>query len=189
VRQRAGAAAALVLLLVASGCRRDGTGGPPGEESAIAEGAAGSVLASSLLVFPNASGELARERRQLPLPQGVEERVAALLDALLAGPETAGLVAPFVEGVAVGSVYVDSHGVAYVDLLAPEQPDPPGSGSRLEMQRVYSVVDTVLLNVEGLRAVVLLWNGRQRQTFAGHLDTSRPLALDESLVTDAAGGD
>jgi len=29
---------------------------------------------------------------------------------------------------------------------------------------------------------VLLWNGTQRVTFSGHLDTSRPLVPDRSLL-------
>ncbi len=41
---------------------------------------------------------------------------------------------------------------------------------------VYSLVDTVVLNVEGTKRVVLLWNGVQRARFSGHVDTARPLA-------------
>ena len=43
------------------------------------------------------------------------------------------------------------------------------------MLSVYSIVNTVLLNIPEISAVVLLNNGQQRPTFAGHLDTSRPL--------------
>jgi hypothetical protein len=31
--------------------------------------------------------------------------------------------------------------------------------------------------------VVLLWNGIQRESFSGHLDLSRPLTPDRSLVS------
>ena len=31
-------------------------------------------------------------------------------------------------------------------------------------------------------AVALLWNGTQRASFAGHVDTSRPLRIDPALV-------
>ena len=40
----------------------------------------------------------------------------------------------------------------------------------------------MLLNVGEARAVVLLWNGRQRKSFAGHLDTARPLVANPDLV-------
>ena len=39
-----------------------------------------------------------------------------------------------------------------------------------------------LLNVPEIESVVLLWNGRQLETFAGHLDTTLPLRSDRDLV-------
>jgi hypothetical protein len=174
-----------VLLPLAVGCGRRGGGEEERGPEGTAPAATASAPAPVTLLFPGLDGRLGREGRTLPLPASGEARVAALVDALLAGPESAQLARPFVEGVAVGEVFVDPHGIAYVDLVAPEQPDPPASGSRFEMLRVYSVVDTVLLNTPEVRAVVLLWNGRQRATFAGHVDTGRPLGLDESLVAAA----
>jgi hypothetical protein len=50
------------------------------------------------------------------------------------------------------------------------------------MLSVYSLVDTVLLNVPEIEAMVLLWNGRQPQAFAGHVDTSLPLRADRDLI-------
>jgi hypothetical protein len=44
------------------------------------------------------------------------------------------------------------------------------------------MVNTVLANAERARAVVLLWNGTQRPTFAGHVDTIRPLVSNHRLV-------
>ena len=68
------------------------------------------------------------------------------------------------------------------DLRSAERELPPASGSLAERATVYSLVNTLLLNVEGTRAVTLLWNGVQRESFAGHLDTTRPLSADTSLV-------
>jgi hypothetical protein len=51
------------------------------------------------------------------------------------------------------------------------------------MQRVYSVVDSLTANIPEVKQVVLLWNGVQRETFSGHLDTSRPLLPNRTLVT------
>jgi hypothetical protein len=38
------------------------------------------------------------------------------------------------------------------------------------------------MNVKEATRVVLLWNGFQRDTFAGHLDSSRPFSPDRSLL-------
>jgi hypothetical protein len=139
-------------------------------------------MATVSLLFPGGDGYLHAERRELPVPLGAEGRIAAVVGALLAGPQTKGLVAPLPPGVAVGDTFVDPQGVAYVDLAAKDQPTPPASGSDLELLRVYSLVDTVLANEPRARAVVLLWNGVQRPTFAGHVDTAAPLVEDEKWV-------
>ncbi len=38
------------------------------------------------------------------------------------------------------------------------------------------------MNVPQATRVALLWNGTQRLTFSGHLDTSRPLFPDRALL-------
>jgi spore germination protein GerM len=103
--------------------------------------------------------------------------------ASLAGAAgTAGLVRPFPPEVKLGSVELSADGTAFVDLRWPEREDPPESGSTEEIQRVYSLVDSLALNVPQVNRVVLLWNGTQRITFSGHLDTSRPLLPDSTLL-------
>ncbi|HLX10953.1 MAG TPA: GerMN domain-containing protein [Thermoanaerobaculia bacterium] len=93
-----------------------------------------------------------------------------------------GLVRPFPPEVKLGSVELSADGIAFVDLRWPDHEDPPESGSTEEIQRVYSVVDSLALNVPEVNRVVLLWNGTQRITFSGHLDTSRPLQPDRTLL-------
>jgi hypothetical protein len=94
----------------------------------------------------------------------------------------AGMVRPFPPEVKLGGVELSADGVAYIDLRWADHQDPPESGSTEEIQRVYSVVDSVALNVPQVNRVVLLWNGTQRTTFSGHLDTSRPLLPDRTLL-------
>jgi Sporulation and spore germination len=99
-----------------------------------------------------------------------------------AAPNAAGLVGPLPPEVKLGDVQLSADGTAFVDLRWPDHEDPPESGSTEELQRVYSLVDSVALNVPQVSRVVLLWNGTQRVTFSGHLDTSRPLVPDRSLL-------
>jgi Sporulation and spore germination len=98
------------------------------------------------------------------------------------GASPAGLVRPLPPEVKLGSVELSADGTAFVDLRWPDREDPPESGSTEEIQRVYSLVDSVALNVPQVNRVVLLWNGTQRITFSGHLDTSRPLLPDRTLL-------
>jgi len=134
------------------------------------------------LYFPGAGGGLQAEPRELQVTEAPKDRIRKVVEALLAGPKTAGLARPFPEEVTLGSVQLGRDGVAYVDLRWPDHQDPPPGGSTEEIQRVYSIVDSVALNVPQARQVALLWNGVQRDTFSGHLDLSRPLVPDRAAA-------
>lgn len=154
------------------------------------------------LYFPGENGRLFAENRQLLLPgTGIEDDAAAIVQALLAGPSESGLmtglVAPLPANVTLGRTYAmvpestsDGERVEQdltdvtmlIDLSEPENGPPPPSGSLGEMLTVYSIVNTVVFNVEAVERVILTWNGVQPQTFAGHLDTSRPLTANTSFL-------
>jgi len=119
-----------------------------------------------------------KEGAARPAPPGKGAPAAAPV----AAPAASGLVRPFSPEVKLGGVELSADGTAFVDLRWPDHDDPPESGSTEEIQRVYSLVDSVALNVPQVNRVVLLWNGTQRITFAGHLDTSRPLLPDRTLL-------
>jgi spore germination protein GerM len=134
------------------------------------------------LYFPGADGRLYPERRALEAAPTGTARARAALAALLAGPHSEGLRAPVPAGVELGSVVVIGDGTVIVDLRSAERELPPAAGSLGEQSMVYSLVDTVLLNVESTKRVALLWNGVQRESFSGHLDMTRPLAADTALI-------
>lgn len=134
------------------------------------------------LYFPADGGLLRVEDRELAVSNTPKDRIRKVVEALLAGPTERGLARPFPEGVTVGSVQLSTAGTAYIDLRWPDHNEPPSGGSTEEMQRVYSVVDSIALNVPQASHVVLLWNGIQRPTFSGHLDLTEPLAPNRALV-------
>jgi hypothetical protein len=170
------------LALALAGCRPAGER-PPGTGPSPAVTVAGEpLLEEARLVFLDDHGWLRLETRLLALNGDPQTRARAVVTALLEGAQGPGLFSPLPPGVALADVFVDPAGVAYLDFHSEELPQPPGSGSRLELLRVYSLTDTVLLNDESLRGVVILWNGVQRPTFAGHVDLTRPLTLDLDLL-------
>lgn len=134
------------------------------------------------LYFPADGGALKVERRELAVSRSPKDQVRKVVEALLAGPKAPGLVRPLPKEVALGSVLLGGDGVAYVDLQWASHDEPPAAGSDAELQMIYSLVDSIALNVPQAPRVVLLWNGVQRQTFSGHLDTSRPLVPIRELV-------
>jgi hypothetical protein len=121
------------------------------------------------------------ERRELQVTSAPKDRIRRITEALLT-PRPGG-ARLFPEGVALAGVQLSKEGTAYVNLVWEGHEDPPPSGSTEEMQRVYSLVNSIVTNVPEARRVALLWNDQQRLTFAGHLDTSRPLTPLASLRT------
>jgi hypothetical protein len=134
------------------------------------------------LFFPTDGGLIKAERRKLEVTDDPRDRIRKLVAALLEGPKAGGRYPLFPEGVKLDSVLLAPNGTAYIDLSWPGHTDPPPSGSQEEGQRVWSLVNTVTYNVEQAQRVVLLWGGGQRETFAGHLDTSGPLANNPDAV-------
>jgi hypothetical protein len=170
-----GGAAVLLAATVAlalAGCQRETAPPPPRAVSTKVEAGVATLL------FPAADGKLHAEPRPLQLPVEADRRVEAVIGALLGGPKSSELAPVLPPGVTLTDCYVDRNGVAYLDLGSKELPDPPPSGSDLELLRIYALVDTVTGNEPRVRSVVLLWNGAQRATFAGHVDTTRPLLPD-----------
>ena len=49
--------------------------------------------------------------------------------------------------------------------------------SKASKYAYYGVVDSVLLNCPELKAVQVLFGGREIETLTGHLDLSKPLAV------------
>lgn len=150
------------------------------------------------LYFPGLDGRLYAERREF-FEVDPSARALALARALLAGPsaETASsLRPPLPPGVRVEAVFLRGT-TAMLDLRPPErepaaQEGPPtpmdlrsrrlSFGTKQELVALYSLVDTLVLGVEGVERVQILWDGRQPPTFAGHVDTTRPLLPNLDLI-------
>lgn len=121
------------------------------------------------------------ERRELQVTSAPKDRIRRITETLLT-PRPDGMRL-FPEGVALAGVQLSKEGTVYLNLVWEGHEDPPPSGSTEELQRVYSLVNSITTNVPEARQVTLLWNGLQRPTFAGHLDTSRPLPPMPALRT------
>ena len=172
------------LLLLPLGCADKPEPRPAGSGEAVeaAGGEAPVPLAPATFYYPDDTGMLSPEGGEAPASP-VELRIRRLVETLIAGPqETTGVLhAPLPKETTVGGVLV-LDGVAYVDLRGQNDGPPPAVGSMDEQMILYSLIDTIVLNSPPVERVVLLWNGSQRETFAGHFDTTRPLPADSSLI-------
>lgn len=134
------------------------------------------------LYFPGGGTRLRVEQREVPADPEPASRLNRLLQELTAGPESDELYSPLAEAMSIGWTHLDAENVAYVDLVYSGEASRPAWGSGQEMLSIYSIVNTVLLNIPEISGIVLLSNGQQRATFAGHVDTSRPLVANRDLI-------
>ncbi len=133
------------------------------------------------LFLPAANDLLLPQEAPVVSASGARARAAGVVAALLAVAPVAPRVPVFPPEVKLGKLLLLEDGTVIVDLRTDPVAEPPQSGSTEEQLRIYAVVNTVLRNVAEAKRVVLLWNGVQRPTLAGHVDTGRPLRLRADL--------
>jgi hypothetical protein len=133
------------------------------------------------LYFPTANDQLMAQETPVTSASGARARATGVVAALLAGAPAAPRVPVFPIEVKLGRLLLLSDGTVIVDLRTDPIAEPPQSGSTLEQLRIYAIVNSVLRNVEEAKRVVLLWNGVQRPSLAGHVDTRNPLRLRADL--------
>jgi hypothetical protein len=136
---------------------------------------AGEDVVSLELYFPGEDDVLHVEERNVPVAEDPQEAIFIVASAVLDGPTRDELRPILPADVTIGSVDLDAFGTAFVGLESAAYATPPIAGSNMEMLALYSLVNSVVLNVDGVDALVLLWNGQQLATLAGHIDTRNPI--------------
>lgn len=163
----------LVLVALPLALWRLGPGRPgPAVVTAVADSAAVGVRAATLF-FSDASGQRwLTESRELVDQEGLHAQVAALLEALAAGPRQGG-VATVPAGTRLQQVYRSVPGELVLDVSRAFL-DGLSGGSRTEDMAVGSIVRTLAANVEDVRQVRIVCQG-PLVSAGGHLPLDRPL--------------
>src|SRR5580658_1014651 len=149
----------------------------------VAPPASGATETVTLYVADDATGMLRARSAQIPLPGGRQQRAEQLLRALLRiyqQPHAAHPIAPEAD---IHSIYLVDPGAAVIDLNGAFA-DQHRSGILSEQLTVNSLVETLALNVPGIQRVIILVDGKTRDTLAGHADLSEP--FDVTTVLQAA---
>ncbi len=102
-----------------------------------------------------------------------------IIDALIRGPFS-GLVPTIPPATEIRAIYVDDK-TAYVDLTREIAVSHPG-GVFSELMTIYSIVNTLVLNVDGVDQVKILIAGQETETLSGHIDIQSPLNADMLLI-------
>jgi hypothetical protein len=139
----------------------------------------------AILYFAGKRDRLYAERRSLPIELEGGAKLREVITLLLQGPDTDDLTAVLPPEIEVAGVSLSSAGTLFLDLSS-KTGSLRGMGSTEEMLAVYSLVNTLLANEPSANAVVLLWNGRQHPSLAGHIDTARPLTANSRLIAESS---
>ncbi len=126
------------------------------------------------------TGYLSSEARRIPRAADPAVFCQKITEALIAGPEN-GLMRTLPGQTALRALYITDDGIACVDFNGAVSEHHP-RGVRSELLSVYSVVNTLILNTDGIRAVKILVNGKEALTLAGHVDIRLPLKSQMLLV-------
>jgi germination protein M len=126
------------------------------------------------------SAFLETEERSVPYHETLHAQAKEVVAALIAGPKGE-LVPSIPQGVRILDVLVSKDGIAYVDLSGEIVSNHQG-GSTGEMVTVYSIVNTLAINLPQIHGVQILVDDRQVETLKGHMDLSRPLGPNLSMA-------
>ena len=123
----------------------------------------------SHLYFGDLQGRfLTSEQRAVDRSDSAADYARQLINLLVEGPKEGGS-RTLPETARVRALFVSGDGVAYVDFADNAFDQHPG-GVGSELITIYSVVNTLVLNIEDVRSVKLLIGGREAATLAGHVD-------------------
>ncbi len=133
------------------------------------------------LFFTNSdSGVLIPEERSIVYSEELISQAKEVLRELIQGPQEK-LVPTIPKETHLRDLFLSKEGVAYADFSAELVAAHPG-GSRAEIATIYSIVDTLTLNFPQIKKVQILIDDLPVETLKGHVDLSRPLGQDLSLV-------
>ena len=131
-----------------------------------------------VLVFPewDAAGYVTEES-MIPSRNRPEEDLLGVMNLLCEGPRISGAVSALPEGTrALAAFYDPDTGAAVLDFSQELVIGHPG-GSAAESATLTSILRSVGLNFPNATSCIILVEGAQVETLAGHLMLDRPLAL------------
>jgi spore germination protein GerM len=123
---------------------------------------------------------LQAEKRNLASAANGVEKGRLILKALIKGPRT-NLARTIPTETRINAFFLGPGGRAYVDLSEDVMNKSPG-GCKTEMLTVYSIVNSLVLNMPEVTSVKILINGQETPTIAGHIDNRYPYTADMLLI-------
>ncbi len=156
---------------------------PSGEE----EPAASSYLSDQnrravTLFFQDPNSDLLMpEERQIFATNSLTDQAKQIVVGLIDGPQNPSLLPTMPEKTRVLGLYMDRYGTAWVDLSHELVSDHIG-GTAGELATIFSLVNSITINLPEIKQVHILVDGEERDTLKNHLDLRRDFIQDLSIV-------
>lgn len=149
-----------------------------GSHPATGGGPAGTRTVTLYFVAED-DGLLHAEEREIPAGGAPADEIRRVVEELIKG-STRDLLAPLPPETKLRQVFV-SRDTAYVDFSR-EIMERFAYGSSSELAAIYAVVNAITANFRDVKRVAILVEGGEKETLGGHVDLSRPLVPQPSLV-------
>ena len=120
------------------------------------------------------------EERSVTFSTDLSRQLRGVVEELVRGSKI-GLGPTLAPETKVLDVFVTARGVAYVDLSKDVVAGHPG-GSEAERMTVYSVVNSLGTSFPAVKRVQILIEDKPALTLAGHVDLTRPLPPDMTVL-------
>jgi len=200
---RSAAALALVALCTLVSCggsdgepRGDAASEPAAEAAPEEEAAPGDAAPGTAedfvplerrpvtLYFPAGFDDgLAPEESEIFETAAPGDRAKQIIADLISGPNQAYALRVIPQRTVLRQIFVLADGTAWADFNDELQVGLGGGAAR-ERLLVYSIVDSLVLNIPEIRRVGLLIEGQPIETLSGHLDLRRPLPADRRMILE-----
>ena len=120
------------------------------------------------------------EERPVTFSTDLSRQLRGVVEELVRGSKI-GLGPTLAPNTKVIDVFVTARGIAYVDLSKDVVAGHPG-GSEAERMTIYSVVNSLSTSFPAVKRVQILVEDRPAETLAGHIDLTRPLPPDMTVL-------
>lgn len=134
----------------------------------------------TLFFLSDADDFLHPEEREVVVGLSPSEEAERVLVELVKGSEK-DLLSPLPQETEIRQIFITKEGVAYVDFSR-DVMERYSYGSSSELAAVFSVVNTLAYNYSSIKKVAILVEGVEKETLGGHVDLSKPLVPDFSLI-------
>lgn len=172
---------ACTLWPAAAGCNDAALRGPSSASASRSVGQWPQDQALIHVYFADRIGHyLQAEERVIASTTNGVEKGRLIIKALIKGPKTE-LVRTVPSETRLNAFYIAPGGRAYIDLSENVFIDSPG-GSRTELLTVYSIVNSLVLNMAEVSSVKILVSGSETSTLSGHIDNRYPFSADMLLI-------